>query len=176
MVCNYAMWYAIIIWSQLRKRSIHCLKLRMQMFNPFRIAKAASNGNHRLCLKSKPQVKCHWSLPAGSTSVSEARTPRPALNFGHRTGPPPHPGRAIRKGPNKAIHKINRKWSTSTIRAASRPAPTIPTKEKFRTNSMQEFVRIESWPPPLDPRDMLSHATPDMPHIKPRWLTKKKTK
>ena len=23
------------------------------------------NGNHRLCLKSKPQVKCHWSLPAG---------------------------------------------------------------------------------------------------------------
>ena len=112
MVCNYAMWYAIIKWSQLRKRSIHCLKLRMQMFNPFRIAKAASNGNHRLCLKSKPQVKCHWSLPAGSTSVSEARTPRPALNFGHRTGPPPHPGRAIRKGPNKAIHKINRKWST----------------------------------------------------------------
>ena len=26
--------------------------------NPFRTAKAATNGNHRLCPKSKPQVKC----------------------------------------------------------------------------------------------------------------------
>ena len=25
------------------------------------------------CLKSKPQKKCHWSLPAGKTSESEAR-------------------------------------------------------------------------------------------------------
>ena len=34
-------------------------------FNSFRTAKAASNGNHRPCLKSEPQVECHWSLPAG---------------------------------------------------------------------------------------------------------------
>ena len=27
--------------------------------NPFRTAKPATNGNHRLCLKSKPQAKCH---------------------------------------------------------------------------------------------------------------------
>ena len=27
--------------------------------NSFRTAKVASNGNHRLCLKSKPYVKCH---------------------------------------------------------------------------------------------------------------------
>ena len=34
-------------------------------FNSFGTAKAASNGNHRPCLKSKPQVKRHWNLPAG---------------------------------------------------------------------------------------------------------------
>ena len=28
-------------------------------FNPFRTAKPPRNGNHRLCLKQKPQVKCH---------------------------------------------------------------------------------------------------------------------
>ena len=175
MVCNYAMWYAIIKWSQLRKRSIHCLRLRMQMFNPFGIAKAAwieTASKVSLKLTSRINLGKWGSHPAPS---SQLWTP-------HR--PTPTPRRAIRKGPNKAIHKINRKWSPppplnkshSTIRAAPRPAPTIPTKEKFRTNSMQEFVRIESWPPPLDPRDMPSHATPDMPHIKPRWLTKKKTK
>ena len=27
--------------------------------NPFRTAKAVTNGNHTLCLKWKPQVKCH---------------------------------------------------------------------------------------------------------------------
>ena len=32
---------------------------------PPRTAKAAQNGNHRPCLKSKPQVKCHLNLPAG---------------------------------------------------------------------------------------------------------------
>ena len=32
--------------------------------NDFRTAKAATNGNHRLCLKWTPQVNCHWSWPA----------------------------------------------------------------------------------------------------------------
>ena len=27
--------------------------------NPFTTEKPATNGNHRLCLKPKPQVKCH---------------------------------------------------------------------------------------------------------------------
>ena len=38
---------------------------RKPVFNPFRTAKVATNGttngNHRLRLKSKPQIKCHWS-------------------------------------------------------------------------------------------------------------------
>ena len=33
--------------------------------NPLWTAKVAPNGNHRPCLKSKPQVNCHRSLPAG---------------------------------------------------------------------------------------------------------------
>ena len=33
--------------------------------NPPWTAKAAPNGNHRPCLKSKPQVNCYRSLPAG---------------------------------------------------------------------------------------------------------------
>ena len=33
-----------------------CLVLSL---NPFRTAKAATNDNHRLCPKSKPQVRCH---------------------------------------------------------------------------------------------------------------------
>ena len=40
-----------------------------------RLTKLAANGNLRLCLKSKPQVKCHWSLPAGLTSEGERRAP-----------------------------------------------------------------------------------------------------
>ena len=35
------------------------------VFNPFKTAKVATNVNHRLCLKSKLQVKCHWGLTAG---------------------------------------------------------------------------------------------------------------
>ena len=35
------------------------LKNINHLINPFRTAKAATNGNHRLCLKLKPQVKCH---------------------------------------------------------------------------------------------------------------------
>ena len=50
------------------------------LINSFRTAKAATDGNHTLCLKSKPQVKCHWSLPAGETSEREAHTRRPT-NF-----------------------------------------------------------------------------------------------
>ena len=34
-------------------------------FNPFRTAKPATNGNHRLFLKSKPQAKSHSSFLAG---------------------------------------------------------------------------------------------------------------
>ena len=102
MVCNYAMWYAIIKWSQLRKRSIHCLRLRMQMFNPFGIAKAAwieTASKVSLKLTSRINLGKWGSHPAPS---SQLWTP-------HR--PTPTPRRAIRKGPNKAIHKINRKWS-----------------------------------------------------------------
>ena len=50
-------------------------KLVKTTFDPFRTTKAASNGNHRLCLKSKPQVKCQWSLPGGQTLEGEARGP-----------------------------------------------------------------------------------------------------
>ena len=43
------------------------------LLNPFRTAKPPTNGNHRLCLKSKPQVKCHWTLPSRLTFEVEAR-------------------------------------------------------------------------------------------------------
>ena len=33
--------------------------------NPFRTTKATTNGNHRLCLRLKTQVKCHRSFAAG---------------------------------------------------------------------------------------------------------------
>ena len=35
------------------------IALKETINNPFKTAKAATNVNHRLCLKSKPQVKCH---------------------------------------------------------------------------------------------------------------------
>ena len=35
------------------------MKQLLIILNPFRTAKAATKGNQRLCLKSKPQVKCH---------------------------------------------------------------------------------------------------------------------
>ena len=41
------------------------------LLNPFRNAKPPTNGNHRL--KSKPQVKCHWTLPSRLTFEGEAR-------------------------------------------------------------------------------------------------------
>ena len=35
------------------------MKQLLIILNPFRTAKAGTNGNHRLCLELKPQVKCH---------------------------------------------------------------------------------------------------------------------
>ena len=48
--------------------------------NLFRTAKAAANGNLRLSLKSKPQVKCHRSLPAGQ-SLEDETCARQAPDF-----------------------------------------------------------------------------------------------
>ena len=62
------------------------------LINSFRTAKAATDGNHTLCLKSKPQVKWHWSLPAGETSEREAHARRPT-NFRHSPQSPPQPGK-----------------------------------------------------------------------------------
>ena len=39
--------------------SINFSDIAILNINPFRTAKAATNGNHRLCRKTKPQVKCH---------------------------------------------------------------------------------------------------------------------
>ena len=41
---------------------------------PPQTGKADTNGNHRLCPKSKPQTKCHWSSPAGQTPQGEVHT------------------------------------------------------------------------------------------------------
>ena len=52
---------ALGIYSQkstYSKMKHYCQWLILQSFNPFRTAKAARNGNHRLCLKSKTQAKC----------------------------------------------------------------------------------------------------------------------
>ena len=52
-------------WAVSTKEKILLQKWNEGFVNPFRTAEAASNNNHRVCLKSKPQVKCHWNLPAG---------------------------------------------------------------------------------------------------------------
>ena len=50
-------------------------------FNPFRTAKPATNDIHKLCLKSKPQIKCQWSYQ--QDKPGKTRRVRRALNFGH---------------------------------------------------------------------------------------------
>ena len=67
---DYVCWRDTFFYSHIDIKDLFCnvnleLEKIRQWFNPFRTAKAATNGNHRLCLKLKPQVKCHWSLPAG---------------------------------------------------------------------------------------------------------------
>ena len=43
----------------------YVLLMKYVFLNPFETDKMAANGNLRLCLKSKPQVKCLQSLSAG---------------------------------------------------------------------------------------------------------------
>ena len=62
------------------------------LLNPFRTAKPPTNGNHRL--KSKPQVKCHWTLPSRLTLEGEARARR-SINSGHSPQAPPQPWKRL---------------------------------------------------------------------------------
>ena len=48
---------------------------KLTIMNSFRTAKAATKGNHSLCLKSKPPVKCHWHWPAEQTLERQPRAP-----------------------------------------------------------------------------------------------------
>ena len=55
-----------------------------QHFNPFETGKTAADGNLRLRLKWKPQIKCQRDLRRGQNSKGEARGPRGrrAFSFG----------------------------------------------------------------------------------------------
>ena len=54
------------------------MNLQHFLINPFRTAKPAKNGDHRL--KSKPQVKCH---------TRRARVELSTLDIAHKPSPPP---------------------------------------------------------------------------------------
>ena len=66
-----AIWHLHSVTGHNKKLKL--ILIRRCFFNAFRTAKPTANGNHRLCLKLKPQVKCHWSFPAGKTLEGEAR-------------------------------------------------------------------------------------------------------
>ena len=48
-----------LFWFSYIFRQLFSQKFSFFVFNSFRTAKEATNGNHSLCLKSKPQAKCH---------------------------------------------------------------------------------------------------------------------
>ena len=71
--------YSLSSWTTMYASNLKLIKSMQKrtariVVNPFRTAKPSTNTNHRLCLKSKPQVKCHWSFLAGSTLEGEAHT------------------------------------------------------------------------------------------------------
>ena len=107
------------------------------LINSFRTAKAATDGNHTLCLKSKPQVKCHWSLPARETSEREAHTRRPT-NFRHSPQSPPQPGKG--QDPDQAAIPPN--THTQNANCRSDPPETLAECSIAPANTQEHY------PPP----------------------------
>ena len=112
------------------------------------------NGNHRLCLKSKPHVKCHWSLQAGLTSEGDARTYRFLdLDTAHKLPPPP-PTPTVQEGPFP--DQIGRIAPTETINNPLRTA-----KAARAASEVKVHVRVEDTvdpPPPPPPPQRLERA------------------
>ena len=103
----------ILKWPQL-KTSPWLVRQTEDSFNLFRTAKAATNGNHRLCLKSKPQVKYHWRLTSGiNLGRRDASTELSTLDTAHK---PSTPLPQARKG-------LIPGW---TVCPLDTPIPTIP--------------------------------------------------
>ena len=107
------------------------------------------NGNHRLCLKSKPHVKCHWSLQAGLTSEGDARTYRFLdLDTAHKLPPPPTP--TVQKGPFP--DQIGRIAPTETINNPLRTAKAARAASEVKVHVRVEDTVDPPPPPPPPPK------------------------
>ena len=95
--------------------------------NPFRTAKPATNDNHRPCLKSKPQVKCHWSFRVGQTSEDEGHSRR---TFDSRHSPQDKPRKATHARPDPPTPDTAHKLPNILERANLALPPAFHSKHK----------------------------------------------
>ena len=83
--------------------------------------------NHRPCLKSKPQVKCHWSFRVGQTSEDEGHSRR---TFDSRHSPQDKPRKATHARPEPPTPDTAHKLPNILERANLALPPAFHSKHK----------------------------------------------